>query len=115
MTRSEKIYLKLLGKDMLEAFKLDALLKLCAKDGGVYASHPLMGRDDNARLIRKLMKDDLIELCQGRERYYRITSDGIMTLSNGGYKRKALMDRLGVVSFILSLFASIMSILAFFS
>lgn len=105
----------LYGTAWLHLFELDTFLKFFSNvdylsNEQVYSSENGLP-PDYANIIRKLSEDRMINISQyGIE----ITLDGKMKIANGGYRRKILLKRIGVIGCVIGVVASAIAVISFF-
>ena len=110
------IYLKVVGKDGMESFYLDSFLSILREHGEGINNIPKFSGNiayTQQRIESKLLKDGYIERLEV-DGGFKITSDGMLHLENGGYRKEMLYKKLNRLSFWFSLLATILSIVAIF-
>jgi hypothetical protein len=111
MTFKYKVYFKIFGDRMLEAYLLDSYLS--AFDDGLPRTELPVATGQvgwqSARVEKKLVEDNFLEVFGNG---YKITSKGMLHLHKGGYSTEVKNALLLPLTFWLSITATILSIIS---
>lgn len=113
MKFKDKILVKIYGSDYLEFYFIDSALSTF-EDGKPRADLPNATGDVawiNSRVMKYLTDNGHLETFGNG---YVITSSGKMFLNKGGARAEFIHHKLSGVSFVLSILATIISIISFF-
>ena len=110
MTVKQKILLRLFGEDYLEYMRLDDLLHLFGEDEFKDNSLFTMKLSEVDRGIDKLIRDGyIVEYIES----YRITAEGLLFRSSGGYTRELLSSKRASIGFWISIISFIIACASF--
>lgn len=113
MNIRDKILIEIYGKDYLEFYYIDSLLEVF-NDGIPRTDLPTLTGDlgwTNSRITSYLCENNYLKSFGNG---YIITAPGQMHLAKGGCRGEFIRHKLGRLSFILSIFATAVSIISFF-